>query len=372
MKLFVVAALLALLFVGCGTKTQTADGACVQSDAIVVASDYVSSRVGSVSLDGTANLAWAGVDLGGDPILATSRGRAFFVARDKDLVFEIDSSCGEPRSKIDVHDPKRQGTTNPQDVAIAPDGMMWVPRYNEPSIAVIDAHGGIAKTLDLSMYDPDGNPNASAIEIFEVGGATRAFVALERLDDHDRLKSKLPSWMLRIDLASGATDTLELVGRDPFGTMEVADGLFYLAMPGNFDAADEANAGVERFDPASFTSKLLASERDLGGSVTQVAISRKCGAAIVADPTPNVNRTSVVIFDALSGQVIAKNVFGPTEGFDLSTLAWRGNLLLLGDVRRASRGFPIHVFDATDACALTLHPDAIFVSQKPVAVRVTH
>jgi hypothetical protein len=371
MRIYSVAALGALLCVGCGTKTQTADPTCTPSDAIVVASDYVSSRVGGVSVDGTVNLAWAGVDLGGDPILAVSRGRAFFVARDKDLVFELDPSCGEPRAKIDVHDPKRQGTTNPQDVAIAPDGTWWIPRFNEPSIAVFEAHGSLARTIDLSMYDPDGNPNASALEILDVGGATKAFVALERLDDHDRLKSKMPSWMLRIDLASGATDHLELLGRDPFGTMDVADGLFYLAMPGNFDVADEADAGVERFDPASFTSKLLASERDLGGSVTQVAMSKKCGAAIVADPTPNVNRTSVVVFDAASGQVLAKNVFGPTDGFDLSTLAWRGNLLLVGDRRRAPAGFPIHVFEATDACALTLRPDTIFVSQKPVAVRVT-
>ena len=372
MRIFSAAALPALLFVGCGTKAESANP-CPPGDAIVVASDYVSSRVGSVSLDAAVNLAWAGVDLGGDPTLAVSRGRAFFVARDKDLVFELDPSCGMPRSKIDVHDPKRQGTTNPQDVAIAPDGTWWwIPRFNAPSIAVIDPLGSITKTIDLSMYDPDGNPNASAIEIFEVGGASKAFVALERLDDHDRLKSKLPSWMLRIDLASGQADYLELVGRDPFGTMDVADGLFYLATPGNFDLADETNAGVERFDPVRFTSTLLASERDLGGSVTQVAISKKCGAAIVADPTPNVNRTSVVMFDAASGQVLAKNVVGPTEGFDLSTLAWRGNLLLVGDRRRAAGGFPIHVFEATDACALTLRPDTIFVSQKPVAVRVTH
>jgi hypothetical protein len=364
------AALSALLFMGCGTKTEAASPSCAPSDAIVVASDYVSSRVGSISLDGTANLAWSGVDLGGDPILAVSRGRAFFIARDKDLIFELDPACGEPRAKIDVHDPKRQGTTNAQDVAVAPDGTWWVPRFNEPSITVMNDHGSVTSTIDLSMDDPDGNPNASAIQIVEVGGISKAFVALERLDDHDQLKSKLPSWMLRIDLASGAIDHLELAGRDPFGTMNAAGGFLYLATPGNFDAADEVDAGVERFDPATFTSKLLATERDLGGSVAEVAISEKCGAAIVADPTTNVNRTSVVIFDPQSGQAIAKNVFGPTEGFDLSSLAWRGNLLLIADRRRAADGYPIHVLEATDACALTPRPDKIFVSQKPVAVRV--
>ncbi len=365
-----MAALAALGFLGCGTKTESASTTCVPSDALVVASDYVSSRAGSMSLDGTANLAWAGVDLGGDPILTTSRGRAFFIARDKDLIFELDPGCGEPRAKVDVHDPKRMGTTNAQDVAIAPDGTWWVPRFNEPALTVLDDHGSIAKTIDLSAYDPDGNPNASAIQIVEVGGVSKAFVALERLDDHDQLKSKLPSWMLRIDLASGAADHLELVGRDPFGTMIAANGFLYLAAPGNFDAADEANAGVERFDPATFTSKLLVGESDLGGSVAQLAISENCGAAIVADPTTNVNRTSVVVFDPASGHVIAKNVFGPTEGFDLSSIAWKGNLLLIGDRRRAAEGFPIHVLEATDACLLTPRPDKIFVSQKPVAIRV--
>ena len=67
--------------------------------------------------------------------------------------------------------------------------------------------------IDLSTYDGDGNPNASAIRILNVAGASKAFVALERLDDRDMLRSKQPSWMLQVDVGS----------RTPEETKELAE-----------------------------------------------------------------------------------------------------------------------------------------------------
>ena len=32
--------------------------------------------------------------------------------------------------------PGHEGSANPQDLAVAPDGTLWVPRYNVPSVAV--------------------------------------------------------------------------------------------------------------------------------------------------------------------------------------------------------------------------------------------
>jgi hypothetical protein len=224
--------------------------------------------------------------------------------------------------------------------------------------------------IDLSTYDSDGNPQASAVRIVNVGGAAKAFVTLERLDDKDQLKSKQPSLMLRVDVRTArAEEAVTLQGRNPFGMTE-SGGVFFLAEPGNFDAADEPFAGVERFDPRSSTSAMIAHEKELGGSVAEVAISRGCGVAILANAVPNVNATSLVSFDATTG-ALKSTLLPATPGFDLMGLAWVAGetVLLVGDRRSATGAFPLHVFDRTGECDFSERPSSIALSQKPVALR---
>ncbi len=354
-----------------GGLAEGGSGACAAFDVLVAASDYASSGVGAFGLDGTGKLSF-GVDLGADPALATSRGRAFLVARDQDVVFELDPRCGTPIAKTSVHDASHRGTTNPQDVAVAPDGALWVPRYNLPSVVVIDATGATRGTIDLTPYDEDQNPNASAIRIVDVGGAPKAFVSLERLDDtQSPPRTRLASQILRIDVTTLAVEqAVDLAGKNPFGLVE-HDGALFLAEPGDFSSADDELAGVERFDPATSTTRLLARERDLGGSVAEVAVTSGCGVAIVADPSAK-NVTSLVTFDPATGAALtraASAVLGPTEGFDLQGLAWKGDVLLVGDRRRTTSGYAVHAFDRTGACDLQPRPDVIFLQQKPVALR---
>jgi hypothetical protein len=363
---------LPLVVVACSSgSNSSAPSQCADAQALVAASDYSSSAVGAMSTDGSEALRGA-ADLGGDPALAVSRGRAFFVARDQDAIFEIDPRCGLPKAKWSAHDPAHKGSSNPQDVAVAPDGSLWVPRYNVPSIAILDASGAIVKTIDLSPYDDDGNPNASAIVIADVGGAAKAFVTLERLDDANGLRSTRPSALLRVDVASEAVEAqIALVGRNPFSVF-VDGGALWVAAPGNFDTLDEAAAGIERVDLSTSTTKLVVSEHDLGGSVSQVAVTNGCGAAIVADAS-TANRTALVTFDPDAGRALttASAPVLATDGFDLSALAWVNvngeTLLLVGDRRAASGGYPVHVFDAA-ACALHERA-AVLLSQKPVALR---
>ncbi len=343
------------------------------SDALIAVSDYSSSGVGFVVVDGGGHLDFGG-DLGGDPALAVSRGRAFFVNRKDGTVFEIDPTCGNylDGHRFNLNDPTKKVTANPQDVAAAPDGALWVPRYNLPNLAIVTPAS--TTTIDLSSYDADGNPQASAIRIVDTAAGPKAFVTLERLDDRDQLRSKQPSQMLRIDVATRAVEAVvELAGKNPFNTIvEDAGGLF-LAMPGNFDAADEAAAGVERFDVATGTTRLLVHEADLGGSVAEVAVKNRCGAVVLADATPTLNRTSLATFDAQTGAVLAKNVIGPSESFDkgIRGLAWvqNGRVLLVGDRTPIDRGYAVHAFERDDACVLHALPDEIFVRQKPISVR---
>ncbi len=346
---------------------------------LVAASDFAAqSKVGGFTLAGCSGLPYAGIDLGKDPALAVSHGRAFFLARDQDLVFELDAKKATPIAKHDVKAPTYGGYANAQSAAVSADGALWVPRFNVPTMLVL-APNADPFPIDLSSQDPDGNPNASAVAVTTVNGVEKAFVALERLDDKkdaqgNALVSRLPSFLLQIDVASKHFDAVAtLQGRDPFGDIEQANGVFYLAAPGSFNDATEATAGIERFDPASFTTTWLLGESDLGASATAVAVNGACGAAIVADPTPTVNATSLVTFDANAGKALttAKTALFSTPGFDLAGLSWMGDVLAVGDRRKSTTNgkYPIHLFDKAGACDLTMRPDAIFFDVPPVALR---
>jgi hypothetical protein len=355
------------------SKDTNGAGACDGVELLVAASDYSSSVVcGAPRCEPGPRT--SGVDLGKDPQLALSNGRAFFLARDNDLVFELDPTCGTPTARYSVHDDTVKGTSNPHDVAAAPDGSLFVVLYNVPRIAIVE-DGKEAGSIDLSSFDPDGNPQAEAVRIVPVNGVPKAFVTLQRLDDKDGLRSKQPSTMLRIDVATRAIEaTIELGGRNPFNPMSEEGGVLFMAEPGNFDSDTDLLAGVERFDTATSTTKLLVAEHDLGGSVAEIAVTDGCGAAIVAGPQKNVNPTSLVTFDPITGKVLttrAAPVLGPTTGYDLQGLAWRGSSLYVGDRRSAAAGFRVHVFDR-DPNTCTLHENmttAFDLPQRPVALR---
>lgn len=335
-------------------------------ELIVAASDYASSEV--CAAPGGCR---TGVDLGKDPMLATSNGRAFFVARDKDLVIELDPASAVPFARTSVH-VEGQPSANPHDVAAAKDGALFVPLFNLARIAVVK-DGKVDGTIDLSTYDADGNPEADAIRIVDVGGVEKAFVTLERLTFEpatNQLLSKQTSQMLRIHVQSRTVEAvIDLAGRNPFNPMSFAGGALFMAEPGNFDAANEDAAGIERFDVTTSTTALVVPEKGLAGSVAEVAVDGDCGAAIVAGPESTVNPTSVISFHARDGRPSAP-VLGPTPGYDLQGLAWRGNLLYVGD----RRGLGIHVLERDGAtCALRdtgrtipLPSDSV---QRPVALR---
>ncbi len=363
----------------CGsTEAPAGTTDCSGVELLVAASDYSSSLVcGAPRCE--LGPRTSGVDLGSDPQLAVSAGRAFFLARDNGFIFELDPFCGTPKVRYSVREEGRQGSVNPHDVAAAPDGALFVVLYNVPRIAVL-VGGKVTSFIDLSgpEFDADGNPQADAIRIVNVGGVPKAFVTLERLDDTDKiniLSSKQPSAMLRIDVATRKVEaTIQLKGRNPFNTMAEHDGALFLAEPGNFDTAGEPLAGIERFDTATSTTRLLVTEQDLGGSVAEVAVTDGCGAAIVGGPQKDVNPTSLVTFDPTSGKVLTSAqaaVLGPTPRYDLQGLAWRGTSLYVGDRRRGPNGYPVHVFDREPGTCI-LHEvssRAFDLPQRPVALR---
>ena len=180
--------------------------------------------------------------------------------------------------------------------------------------------------------------------------------------------------MLRIDVATRQVEaTIELAGRNPFNPMAEHEGALFLAEPGNFNTADDPLAGIERFDSATSTTRLLVAEKDLGGSVAEIAVTEGCGAAIIAGPKQDVNPTSLVTFDPTTGRVLSTAsapVLGPTPGYDLQGLAWRNGSLYVGDRRAAAGGYQAHVFDREPGtCVLRATSRSIALPQRPVALR---
>jgi hypothetical protein len=363
-----------------GPPPSSSPAACPGSEALWVASDYTSSAVGGLSVSGNVWATTGRVDLGADPALAVSNGRAFYVARDEDTIFELGTQCGNPLQQWNVHLASTPGSSDPQDVGVASDGSLWVPLYLVPELVVLSPSGVVLHTIDLSTYDADGNPDASAIAIVNTPAGEKAFVPLQRLTwNGTSYQSEQPSLMLRIDVVTATVEAqIELAGRNPFG-MTQAGSILWLSEPGEsaeagFASTTDPLGGIERFDTSTSSTALVAHEADLGGSVLEVAVSGSCGVAIVADATL-VNATSLVTFDPASGAPIAAaahspfSTTGPDGGFYLQGTAWLDGGLFVGDRRRATDGYAIHGFHATTACDLTLQPDAIFLPLPPVALR---
>lgn len=377
-SLAVLVSVMGVIAVACGgtTTEPAATPGCTGVELLVAASNYNGASLACGAPGCAIGPSTSGTDLGDDPQLATSRGRAFFLARSEDTLFEVDAACGAPTARIDLQDvpgPPGAGTRNPHDAAVAPDGALFVALYGTPAVAVVE-NGAVTGTIDLSPYDlADGNPQAESIRIVDVAGVPKAFVALEVLDDDDGLRSSRPSSMLRIDVATRVVEAaIPLAGRNPFNPMSEEAGKLFLAVPGNFDDATELAAGIERFDTATSTTALLATEIALGGSVSEVAVSPGCGAAIVAGPAPTVNPTSVVTFDPATGEVLttaAAPVLGPTPGYDLQGLAFRDGLLYVGDRRRVPGGYAVHVLAVEGRCALRDTGRTLVLPMPAVALR---
>jgi DNA-binding beta-propeller fold protein YncE len=341
---------------------------------MVAASDYQSSEVGLLALDGVAQFYQGGATLGSDPALATSAGRRFWIDRGGGDILELDPKCATVvHGPFTTSDPGLAGSTDPQDVAVDPTtGHLWIARFLVSTVLVKSADGSAdLDRIDLStVTGTTRNPYMSSIRI--VNG--EAYVALEMLDYP---RSVGPSYMARIDVLTHKVDAvLQLQGRNPFGLMVEANGALYLAEPGNFDSADETDAGVEKVeisDPTKApTSTMILRESDVGASVDEIAIGPGCAAAIVADATVE-NTTSLIAFDPVKGTLttpLSQRLLYTSSGFELAGISWLTNgMLAVGDrTPVAGSGFAVHVLEASAACALTSDPLPLFAPQRPVAI----
>jgi hypothetical protein len=359
-----------------GTTSATGPTSCVSTSAaacpdvfalVAASTTYESGGLGAIATNACETTFASGLELGGDPALASSNGHTFWVDREGANIYPLDE-CGGPHGVIALSTDSTV-LLDPQDVAVDSSCALWIPYYYVPRLEQRGADGSLQSTIDLSSYDSDGNPNASSASVVTTSRGEELFVTLENLDTEEMPMPEAFSQMLVVDVATAKpVDVVKLAGKNPFGLTKVAGAHLYLAEPGSFFLSGEAAAGVERFDPETHTGALVATESALGGSVVEVAVSEDetCAAAIIAEPSM-VNRTSLVQFDLASGQVTA-TLLPETPGFDLDGVSWvQGDTRLLVGDRSGDGPYAVHAFSRGSGCALTLEPDGIFLPQAPLA-----
>ena len=352
----------------------SAPRACSDVRLLVAASDYSSSVVcgapGCSAGPGTT-----GADLGKDPQLAQTSGRTFFLARDNDLLFELDPSCGTPIGRASVHDAATSGTANPHDVAAAPDGSLFVVLYNTPKIAFV-RDGRFEGAMDLSPYDGDGNPQADAIRIVAVNGAPKAFVTLERLDDRDRLalEADFADAPDRRGDANGRGDDRSRRGAIRSTRCRRTAGRSFSPSPGTSTPPTMRSPGSNASIRRRRRRGILVAERDLGASVAEVAVTPGAARRSSPEPQKDVNPTSLVTFDSddRADRRLARRPpsSGPPPGTTCKGSPGAAVTLYVGDRRRGEAGYRVHVFEREGQVASSvLRRRTIDLPQPPVALR---
>ena len=375
-------ATLLALFACTEAGSSEAPTACTRSyDLLVATGDRTSSALVAIDTTSGAMSTRTGVDLGEDPVLAWSSGRAFWIARDDGVGFELEASCGAPVRRFVLGDEPHPRLQNPQDLAVDRMGNFWVPRFNDGSLLVLSPDGH-REVISLAAYDAkDGNPEPSAVAVVTTPRGERAFITLERLDfstvPEAHFTSTRASSLLEIDtLSRRVMADHPLLARNPYGPSLVQDSVLVMASPGSFDREDEPDAGVETFDPISQESKLVVSERDLGDSVVEARVTASCVVAVVAGAAHDVNPTSLVSWSRERGVSMHSADNSPlrTPGFDLRALFVTGSRLYVGERRARPDGkFSLHAFEMRPDCTLVATPErSLPLPQRPWSVHAKH
>lgn len=254
---------------------------------------------------------------------------------------------------------KSPSSANPRDVAIASDGALWVTRYGETSVLVLEADGTRRATVDLASFaDEDGRPDMSAIAI--VGDT--AYVALRRLERGVGTK-KNDATVIAIDTGSRtARAFVTLPAKGPIDKFKRRGNELWIAciggpitLPG--DPEPDRNAAVVKIDLPSATAKKVFDEGAAGGFVTAFELADDTmGYAIVASFESRENPTSIVRFDPSRGVRIDAQPWARTSGYSFWDLGYlpQSGLLLVADRTKDAPG--LRVLSTRDGARLGLIP----------------
>jgi hypothetical protein len=267
-----------------------------------------------------------------------------------------------------VDDGADPSSADPYDAAYAPDGSLWVTRYFQSSLVILDASGKRTGTVDLKAWaDADGNPEMTAIAII----GNTAYVALARLgyaskEDTMPGPTAMGSIIVAIDTTthavtqafpSGALPVPTPVERFRHAVYGPATQLF-LACRGAPLSLNKVPGGLVRLDFAAKTQTLVLDGRELtpvGGTTFRGFVSGydvlddERGFAVIASMESSDNPTSVVEFNPTTGKIVSPVWYGRST-YKLFDLAIADDRLLVAD--RTDDALAVVVLDASDGTTI--------------------
>jgi DNA-binding beta-propeller fold protein YncE len=248
---------------------------------------------------------------------------------------------------------------NPQDIAFATKDKAYVTQLRDGIVNIVDPT--VPRTcarfkrgrIDLShLADADGSPELGRMVI--VGD--RLFVAALRLD---RNRNFVPAArglvavidtrtdaLLDADPATPELDAIPLSAANPFGMVyDPGTGKVWVWESGHFSVTGDG--GIEAIDPVTNRAEgFIATEADLGGSVTAVApYSADRAFAVVANAD---FRNSLVAFSPTSGKRL-ETLRSADSFFPTVMVNDRGEVWLAD---RSVRAPGIRIFDADSGHAV--------------------
>jgi len=285
-----------------------------------------------------------------------STERIFIVGSTDGFLTQIDRR-GHVVARYDVKDASGD-YVDPLDVAIAPDGSLWVTRYKSASILVLEPDGTKRTVVPLDAFTPANatktrTPTMSAISI--VHGV--AYVALRRLDDDSNPTNV--SQIISIDTTATpyqpkAWVDLPVPDPDDHFTLSLDDPpkLRITCIGGPLSTPPIPGAIVELDLAASPpTVRVVADGRTTGDFFNAFDVAPDGHWYVVtASESSRDNPTALQPFDPATGQLDAPWFSKSLYMRGLWQVAVVGDFLLVADRDPASPG--IDVFDRTDGAHL--------------------
>ncbi len=333
---------------------------------LVVESDFTSSYVQAIDSDTHAIVGDKGKFIDRDPELrrlvdAAGTEHIFIVNRATGTLAEVDRAGTRVRTISVVDDGADPSSADPYDVAIAPDGKLWVTRYFQSTLLVLDADGTRAGTVDLSkLADADGRPEMSAIAI--VGNV--AYVALQRLSpglggsdpaptDYSSIvtiDTQTTPWIPKFFQKLPVPTPRERFRRAAYGPATEL-WISCLGAPRSVPPSPGALVKIDTTGLADPQVILDGTQLMLNGKATRGFINgydvydSERGWAVVASIEDTANPTSVVEFNPTTRQIVT-NIWYARGTFDLWDVALADDRLLVLDRNHLDPA--IVVLDASD------------------------
>ncbi len=252
--------------------------------------------------------------------------------------------------------------TNPQDIAVLKN-KAYISRLQAKSLLIVNPRNGDKLgEIDLSEFaDEDGFPEMAGMALID----DKLYVVLQLLNTQE------PWWppsgkgkLLEIDTNEDKViNQYELNGENPWSlsdSLKVYDGEIYIIEHGSsFDTKDGI---VEKFNPEMKEFKLVITEEELGGDISDIEIfSKEIGYAVISEEDWD---TAVVKFNPESGKK-TKVLYSP-GGYSVADIEIFEDMLLVANRDPESSG--IVLISIRDDAVLTETP--IELSLPPFDIQV--